>query len=631
MYPSHEAQTRPQSPSTVYTSPGHQDGGAVGITVQSVCGALQIPRTAYDMLMESYFTNMTAFSLFRPGSIEPKFAMMQHHSDSEALVAAMFSVSARHCCNETVGQVGYCPSPSYFAQIASSKLDESVDRYGDMRPPFWLLQAGVLVTFYQLTLRVRSRSWKKLGDCIRYAYDMNLHIVDANHEPTSTTNNGKANMQRWALLEERRRAWWAVWEMDVFASTIRRLPTAIDGSQNFTMLPVPDSCWFNNTYQESCFLAEDCSLRWKHLAQSGNQSAKAWFIVVNSLMRNTQRIVYPAGSAMQSSLNDKNAEANQEELNIMANCLSCTIISLPASLSYQGETLDFRPKASPLDHVNPRQDHADKYALHLMTQLCRFMIYHHKICARAPWLAQQQKGPPDGADAGPTIAQQANCEWSNYMNASEEIVRVVRNSSRDHYRYLSPFLANTLWFAAAAQCACKVFGPPSFNKRLTSSNLDLLKLTIGRFISFWGGGMENLEGKLARIETGLQNLMARPHGNGHDAAGDGSEQPPREAQPTSTAQSNVDDMARISTVLQVPIDPRLAPYSMPGTEQLLVVPGVAPSGWTDPRWPSVVPDIMSDFTQPFAMPGQNFYPADPLDFSSFGLEELLMANMDPHI
>jgi hypothetical protein len=92
--------------------------------------------------MDSYFHNMTSFTLFRPGSIEPKFSMMQHHSDAETLIAAMFSFSARH----SQDRVPDCPSPAYFGQLATSLLDESVDRYGDTRPPFWLLQAGVLVT-----------------------------------------------------------------------------------------------------------------------------------------------------------------------------------------------------------------------------------------------------------------------------------------------------------------------------------------------------------------------------------------------------------------------------------------------------------------------------------------------------
>ncbi|KAK4197636.1 putative fungal-specific transcription factor [Triangularia verruculosa] len=639
MYPSHEAQTRPQSPSTVDASPGHQDN-AIPITVQTVCDALKISRATYDLLMESYFTNMTSFTLFRPGSIEPKFAMMQFHSDAEALIAAIFSFSTRHCREHED-----CPSPTYFAKIAYSKLDESVDSYGDHPPPFWLLQAGILVTFYQLTMSVRSRSWKKLGDCIRYSYDLNLHMVDANHDPARDRN--PANIQRWSLMEERRRAWWAVWEMDVFAGTIRRLPTAIDPEMNLTMLPVPDSCWFNDVYQESCFLVQDPSLRWKHLAQSGNQSAKAWFVVMNSLMRNTQRIVYPAGSALQS-MNENHAETNQDELNIMANTLYCTVTSFPASLVYQGETLDFRPKASAQaspEGINPRQEHADKYSLHLMTQLCRFMIYHHKICARTPWLAHQ-KASSDGTQGGeanndPRDAQQANSEWSNYVNASDEIVTVVRNSSRDHYKFVNPFLVNTLWFAAAAQCACKVFGPASFNKRLTISNLDLLKLTIDRYISFWGG-MENLKGKLARIETALQSLMP---GNGRQSDENHRAQQERRQQyhAPHLQGSNGASINDLATVAMQRL-PGVTGGHGTGTvaSPLLVnIPGIGPTQPPPPPnpWSTFGPADVCDFSHPphFATgltpgPGQTFYGhhgvgGDPMDFSPFGLEELLMASI----
>ncbi|KAL2139755.1 hypothetical protein VTI28DRAFT_4707 [Corynascus sepedonium] len=567
--------------------------------------------------MDLYFTTMTSFTLFRPGSIEPKFASMQFHSDAEALVAAIFSFSSRHYSGSD------CPSPSYFAQIASSRLDESIDRYGDMRPPFWLLQAGILVTFYQLTVSVRSRSWKKLGDCIRCAYDLHLHIVDANHDSTTTTRSS-VDIQRWILLEERRRAWWAIWEMDVFASTIRRLPTAIDASQNLTLLPVPDSLWFDGVYQESCFLAEDCSLRWKHLAQSGNESAKAWFIVVNSLMRNTQRIVYPAGSAMRST-KDRNGDTIQDELNIMANCLYCTVTSLPAHLAYQGETLDFRPTSPRYSSAKPRQEYADKYAIHVMAQLCRFMIYHHKICARAPWLTQQARVQPSGSD--PEIsARQASSEWSNYMDASDEIVRVVRNSARDHYRYVNPFLVNTLWFAAAAQCACKVFGPLSFNRRLAGSNLDLLKLTIDRFVEFWGG-MESLKGKLARIESRLQSLMARPNsGHGND---DHAEQPAREAQPGTNVGSENITRDPPEAAVETRLSCRTTPQgrAVMGTGSLPAVPGMASGGWANPGSSSLLPDL-ADLAQEFSTVQQGIYIPEPIDFSPFGLEELLVAGVN---
>ncbi len=122
--------------------------------------------------MDSYFTNMTSFSLFRPGSIEPKFALMHHHSEAETLIAAMFSFSARFLSggdgdDDAAKDVA---GPSYFARVASTRLDRAVGECGDMTPSFLLLQAHILVAFYQLTQGVRARSWRTLGSCVLLAY-----------------------------------------------------------------------------------------------------------------------------------------------------------------------------------------------------------------------------------------------------------------------------------------------------------------------------------------------------------------------------------------------------------------------------------------------------------------------------
>jgi hypothetical protein len=349
-------------------------------------------------------------------------------------------------------------------------------------------------------------------------------------------------------------------------------------------------------------------------------------------MRNTYRIVYnPAGSAVKA-LSDKHAETSNNELNIMANCLYCTISSLPACLSYQGENLDFHPRSSPYDGTNARQEHADIYSIHLMTQLWRFMIYHHKICARAPW--QRPKGPAEQTPEARALSAQENSEWNNYMSAADEIVLVVRNSSRDHYKYVNPCLANTLWFAAAAQCACRVFGPPNFNKRMTSSNLELVKLTIDRFISFWNG-TENLKGKLARIEVGLKNLMSGADGNSiysietDNGATEGSTAAALSPSGPSAAGRDMVGHTALENGLSRPsVVPGPAPEAERAVQQFAMQVqdsmsfGVPPNAWGEPVF---APD-MSDFVQPFNMTG-GFFPSDPTDLLPFGLEELLMSSM----
>ncbi|KAH8882412.1 hypothetical protein GQ53DRAFT_733920 [Thozetella sp. PMI_491] len=498
MYPSHEAQTRGPSPSPRERTPERR-AAAAAVTTETICNGLKISQELYNYLMESYFTNMTSFTIFKPRSIEHKLRSLRSPAEGEALVAAIFSFSARfHSCFHAPGRPDVCPAPEHFATIATTQLEKALDRYADSIPPFWLLQTYVLVAFYELTRSVRSKSWRVLGNCIRLAYEMNLHMIDVERQPGSEADGHHADADRWSAMEERRRAWWAIWEMDVFASTIRRLPLAIDWSQNFTLLPVSDDSWFNNIPQPSCYLALDPTLRWKHLSSSGNNSARAWFIIINSLMCNAQLIAYPMGSTI-----DWSGESNDDDLHIIENSLFCASNSLPPDLAYHGETLDFRTKASSAD-ISYRQYHSDIYAIHLMTQLVRFMSHHHKVCAQAP-----APGTEPSAPAAALSSADAS-SWSHYMNAAQEIVTIARNSAPDHCKYVNPFLTNTVWFAAAAQVACRVFGPTSRNKQLVESNYELLALVIDRFIAFWDI-MGMLKRRLSRVEAGLKGLTAGPN------------------------------------------------------------------------------------------------------------------------
>jgi hypothetical protein len=391
--------------------------------------------------------------------------------------------------------------------------------------------------------------------------------------------------------------------MDVFASTIRRLPTGIDWQQNMTLLPAEDHRWFGNSYQDSCFLHYDYNFRWKHLAASGNNSPRAWFIVINSLMRNTQLIIYSPGAG--HSPISKEATPSQTELTIMANCLTCTVTSLPRELAYTGETLNFHTKGNPQD-ISLRQYHGDKYSIHLMTQLTRFMIHHHKICGQAPWLRKDATEDNADQDASPATAA-----WFNYMNAAEEITTVVRNSSREHYKYVNPYLVNTIWFAAAAQCACKVYGPPSFDRRLASSNLDLLGLVIGQFISFWGS-VESLLGSLAKMEAGLKSLMARESDSAREQGQTQDDLPQSSQYPSGLPRSEMERLALQYTSTRSSMAPPDAGLSALGDNVT-----------ADPNGMTFMPDPF-ELTQAAVMADSDIFNGS-IDFP-YGLEEVLAYN-----
>ncbi|KKO96956.1 hypothetical protein THAR02_10936, partial [Trichoderma harzianum] len=491
MHPSHEIQPR-REPAPSF------EGMNPEAIVARVCEGLAISKDLYHYLMESYFNNMTTFTLFKPYKIEEKLSRMQSATEAEALVAAIFAFAARfHSSFSTPSRPTECPPHSHFAYIASKRLNEALEQLDDAVAPLWLLQAYILLTFYQLTQSVRSKSWRHLGVCIRLAYELDLHRVDFPSNQQADADNYSIDTEHWSILEEKRRAWWAIWEMDVLASAIRRLPMAINWGYNFTFLPVPDSCWFSDSPQKSCYLAVDPNLRWKHLQESGNLSPKAWYIVINSFVGNCQLLL------SDYKLNT-DSTTHMADVTILANCLYCTTNSLPSDLIYHGQALDFLTRRSPQD-ISCRQFHSDIYCIHIMKQLVQFMIFHHQIAAEAPWMAEfdantLERGSENKISNHPL--------WSNYMKAAEDVITMVRNSSGEHYKYVNPFMINTLWIAAAAQIACRIFGPLSFNKQLAESNYELLSLNMDRSIIFWCG-MDILKRRLTRVEALLKGLAAR--------------------------------------------------------------------------------------------------------------------------
>ncbi|KAJ5797967.1 uncharacterized protein N7503_007263 [Penicillium pulvis] len=222
---------------------------------------------------------MVAINLFR----EPQFGNRLHRNvpctHVCALLAAISAYAALFCPEEVNKQwnnEGFndkLPS-EHFQILALTYVDEALKECGDEPPSLCILQALVIATHLQLTQGVRGKAWRSLGICVRLAYELNLHLVDFDREQIDSID-----VEKWCWREEKRRAWWAIWEMDVFASTIRRTPSAIDWTQMETLLPVEDKYWFGGRVQPSCFMERGPINRWKALHESGNRSPKAWFLM----------------------------------------------------------------------------------------------------------------------------------------------------------------------------------------------------------------------------------------------------------------------------------------------------------------------------------------------------------------
>jgi hypothetical protein len=453
---------------------------------------------------------MMSFSLFHQPSFDAKLRKISSKVQRHALLAAMFSFSARFREGFVTEQDIVIPSPDYFHGIATRLVNDALEESADNALSLSILQAMILINFQQLASGVRGRAWRSLGACVRIAYELELHLIDQKNDQNQDFTLSK-NVENWVLEEERRRAWWALWESDVFASTIRRLPTAIDWLRNETWLPVDDEHWFANKFCHSCYLVIDPHQRWKLLEKSGNKGGRAWHIVINSLMRSAQSIW--GGSRRNPQLINKSkgditpvtksAEEAENEMSAVSDAICCFAMALPLNLTYRGEFLTFRASKYAAAKTS-RQNDSDKYSIHIMKQLSRFMVYHHRVFRSVPrdtgTVLPKGKSPNQGA-------------WSRYLDAADDILAIIRNSSSDHIQYVNPYLASTIWLAAAAQVASRTFGPVVANPKTVEANLDLLRLTFNRFVSFWNLSDILLE-RLNNLEARLQSLLSNEHGAG---------------------------------------------------------------------------------------------------------------------
>lgn len=362
-----------------------------------------------------------------------------------------------------------------------------------------LLQTSILTTYYELVSGVRGIAWRSLGAAIRIAYELRLHLIDLplKLSPTSTDSD---SVDVWIAKEERRRAWWTLWELEVFAGFIRKCPLAMDIRQHATLLPSDDTRWFKGEKSPSCFLEPDPVLRWKTLKRSDNEGGRAWFIVINSLLNDAHFLTNASvpvdnfGEEDSTSYAPHHSTSKQmadqaSKLAVLDNCISCFEMSLPQQFRFRPEHL--RSSSFRQNKTDTHKKESEKQSIHAMIHLAKIMILH-KNCFRR----NDQDGESNGgisvfsnAETCPLqdeFSSHSNSAWSRYLLAAENVVGIVRNSSIDHIRYRHPLLVNTFWIIAAIQLVQGTIAKTDSEKILAKSNFELLCLTLTQHEQYWG-------------------------------------------------------------------------------------------------------------------------------------------------
>ena len=197
----------------------------------------------------------------------------------------MLALSARFSSSHFFEETPPKARAKLFGSKAKALFDEALRMDKLEESSLSLLQGCILLSFYQQTSLPTTQSWLLIGTCCRLAMDLGLNTLDEEIISSRTTDNiNRLDIEEWSRREEQRRAWWLVWELDVFASTISRRPHGIDSSQMHVLLPVSDRCWFSDTSVPSTAIKADPFQAWDTLSGCPNQDERAWFLLSTFLM-----------------------------------------------------------------------------------------------------------------------------------------------------------------------------------------------------------------------------------------------------------------------------------------------------------------------------------------------------------
>jgi hypothetical protein len=104
-----------------------------------------------------------------------------------------------------------------------------------------------------------------------------------------------------------------------------------------------------------------------------------------------------------------------------------------------------------------------------------------------------------------------------YFKAADDVVTVVNTSNENHFRYVNPFLANTIWLAAAVQLLHKNMISDNSEAELITSKFEVLCMTYDQFVDFWemsptpGQTLQMLQSHLKSIRASSGNeAIQRP-------------------------------------------------------------------------------------------------------------------------
>ncbi|KIV81894.1 hypothetical protein PV11_04043 [Exophiala sideris] len=241
--------------------------------------------------------------------------------EESLLFYSMFALSARFSNHQAFRNVPFNKRGQSFAERAR---DVYTQARALKHPALMYLQGCILLAFYFYSSGPTHQGWILIGVCVRLGYELGLFEID---DDDWTSPAPIDHVEK----EELRRAWWLIWELDTFASTVSRHPYSIDRKRMSVNLPISDEAWFAELDVPSAQLNLQPGQSWRSLHGSANQDERAWFLLANCLM-----------ASFHDRLQQKQDISPEEKLT-MENEVCCFKLALPPSLRLDVDTLTFTP------------------------------------------------------------------------------------------------------------------------------------------------------------------------------------------------------------------------------------------------------------------------------------------------
>ena len=210
------------------------------------------------------------------------------NSHEAVLILVVFALAARFSKASVFAGTEPSMRGDMFASRATILKDHEIK---DIREPsVELVKVCILLAFHTLGAGQTSTGALLVSVCVRFAYDLELDGIDDVDDVVEGMSNkslvqgGESDeVEAWVDKEDLRRVWWAIFELDTFASTLSIQPYGSERGEFKVLLPVSDEHWFQCRPIASAHLNQCPGTIWKSLERSDNQTPRAWFLVTDYL------------------------------------------------------------------------------------------------------------------------------------------------------------------------------------------------------------------------------------------------------------------------------------------------------------------------------------------------------------